>query len=611
MKGKEVRFQIAARDRTKGAFASVRKSLGRMNSALGGMGGLLAGAFAVGGIIKFATATLDAGDKIHKMSIRLGETAENLSQLKRVAELGGVSFENLNKGLTKLQKSAADAGAGLSTPKKAFERLNIDVEKFKKLGSADQFKMLADALQLVENPANRTQLAMDLMGRSGADLISVMQGGGTAITKAMESAAKAGETITGPMAEKMAAANDGIRNLQAAFQSVGTELTVAFAPAIARIAQLLADKLPAAIDQVRAGFQAIGQFIQPVIGWFQSLNPEVQIAGEKFIEWFGENGFVITGLTIFGRILTGMLLAAGPIGLFIAAASLAVAAFQNWDQIVAFAENVYNGIKLWLMDNFVAITDGIGEKTNAVIGFFQNMRDQIVGFVRDIYNGVKTWLLDKFTGMVNAIGEKVDAVTGFFRDMWDKVVGNSYVPDMVNAIGEQFGKLQTLMVDPANRAAGKVKNTFENLQSEVKNSLSSMAQGLLGNLGGNGIGGQLLRGVGGKLLNFGLDTLFSSFPGFATGGDFTVGGSGGTDSKMVAFRATPGEQVSIRTPGQQTSGSGGKSGVVVNQTLNITTGVQQTVRAELMQMMPQIIAATTSGVEDARRRGGNFAQAFS
>ena len=43
----------------------------------------------------------------------------------------------------------------------------------------------------------------------------------------------------------------------------------------------------------------------------------------------------------------------------------------------------------------------------------------------------------------------------------------------------------------------------------------------------------------------------SLIPGFAHGGDFRVAGSGGTDSQLVAFRATPGEQVSVRTPGQQ------------------------------------------------------------
>lgn len=37
---------------------------------------------------------------------------------------------------------------------------------------------------------------------------------------------------------------------------------------------------------------------------------------------------------------------------------------------------------------------------------------------------------------------------------------------------------------------------------------------------------------------------------FRTGGDFTVGGSGGTDSQMVQFHATPGEQVHINTPSQ-------------------------------------------------------------
>lgn len=45
--------------------------------------------------------------------------------------------------------------------------------------------------------------------------------------------------------------------------------------------------------------------------------------------------------------------------------------------------------------------------------------------------------------------------------------------------------------------------------------------------------------------------------GFATGGSFNVGGSGGTDSQMVAFRATPGEHVAISTPQQLRQGSGG------------------------------------------------------
>ena len=50
-------------------------------------------------------------------------------------------------------------------------------------------------------------------------------------------------------------------------------------------------------------------------------------------------------------------------------------------------------------------------------------------------------------------------------------------------------------------------------------------------------------------------------PGFAFGGDFAVGGTGGTDSQQVSFRATPGETVSVRTPTQnRAEGKGDAAG---------------------------------------------------
>ena len=52
-----------------------------------------------------------------------------------------------------------------------------------------------------------------------------------------------------------------------------------------------------------------------------------------------------------------------------------------------------------------------------------------------------------------------------------------------------------------------------------------------------------------------LRDLFSGFMGFRHGGQFTVGGSGGADSQMVAFKATPGETVTVGTPGAQVSTS--------------------------------------------------------
>jgi hypothetical protein len=51
-------------------------------------------------------------------------------------------------------------------------------------------------------------------------------------------------------------------------------------------------------------------------------------------------------------------------------------------------------------------------------------------------------------------------------------------------------------------------------------------------------------------------------------------------------------------------------GTVVNQTINISVGVAQTVRAEIAALMPAIKRQTVDAVADARMRGGTFASAM-
>ena len=54
----------------------------------------------------------------------------------------------------------------------------------------------------------------------------------------------------------------------------------------------------------------------------------------------------------------------------------------------------------------------------------------------------------------------------------------------------------------------------------------------------------------------------------------------------------------------------GGSPVVVNQSINVDAGVAQTVRAEILTMMPMFKEQAMSAVLDARRRGGSFAATF-
>jgi len=63
--------------------------------------------------------------------------------------------------------------------------------------------------------------------------------------------------------------------------------------------------------------------------------------------------------------------------------------------------------------------------------------------------------------------------------------------------------------------------------------------------------------------------------------------------------------------GQNTRGAlSGGGGTVVNQTINIETGVAQTVKAEMLTMLPQFKKDTMAAVLDAKRRGGTYGRGF-
>ena len=89
-------------------------------------------------------------------------------------------------------------------------------------------------------------------------------------------------------------------------------------------------------------------------------------------------------------------------------------------------------------------------------------------------------------------------------------------------------------------------NVFQALGDAFKQMLINMVAELMARAA---IFGFLSLISGGKV-NIGTDFITAGLPGFQHGGSFQVGGSGGADSQVVAFRATPGEKVNISPPGE-------------------------------------------------------------
>jgi hypothetical protein len=58
------------------------------------------------------------------------------------------------------------------------------------------------------------------------------------------------------------------------------------------------------------------------------------------------------------------------------------------------------------------------------------------------------------------------------------------------------------------------------------------------------------------------------------------------------------------------SAMSGGSGVNITQNLNFTVGITNTVRAEVMNMLPAIQQSTLNAVAEAKQRGGKFSKAF-
>jgi hypothetical protein len=139
------------------------------------------------------------------------------------------------------------------------------------------------------------------------------------------------------------------------------------------------------------------------------------------------------------------------------------------------------------------------------------------------------------------------------------------------------------------------KDAFRSMAAEIIKELYRVlvVQQMVGQLGSaTSTGTGLLGGIG-RL--FGMRAM----GGPVTGGQPYMVGERGPEIIV------PSRNGSV-VPNNQLGGGG----VTVNQTINITTGVQQTVRAEIKSLMPQIADSAKAAVLDARRRGGSYGSAF-
>lgn len=169
---------LTADDRTKAAFASVQAGLAGINAAYArlpiigtALGGFIAaGTFAVAikESISFAAALDDMAEKT-------GASVENLSALSRVAAIGGHSMELLETGMVRLVKALSGADDESKGAAHALATLGLSAASLRNLDTGEALKVVADRMGEYKDGAGKTALALDLFGRSGAQLLPLLK----------------------------------------------------------------------------------------------------------------------------------------------------------------------------------------------------------------------------------------------------------------------------------------------------------------------------------------------------------------------------------------------------------------------------------------------------
>ena len=180
------------------------------------------------------------GDQLEKMRARTGFTAQALSELGFAAEQGGASIDQLDRSLAAMARFSVMVERGLKTSTDLLDMLGVSVDQFKNASPEERFKLLAEALSQVEDETLRAGIALNVFGRSGRELLPMLEGGRASIEALQEEARRLGITLSDEDADAAAALTDAMNRLRRQFKAVVVQIGAALAPVLTELQQNIA-----------------------------------------------------------------------------------------------------------------------------------------------------------------------------------------------------------------------------------------------------------------------------------------------------------------------------------------------------------------------------------
>lgn len=437
-------------------FEKAEHAFHELHHKLGAIGAVAAGAFA--SLAAFTYEVAEHAEKLHLMSEELGVSTDDLQELGFAARVSGVGFEEMSVSLRFLQKNLAAAHDGNKELAKVFEHLGgtVDPTTGRLRSAQDVLGALADRMKNIRDPAERVRLAVQLLGRSGAQMIPVLIKGREGLAHFAEIARKSGSVMSESFIEKSVEMNHHLAELHARINGTGLMIAEQFLPVLSGL-----------VDGFLEWYSANQTVINQLAKWgaqliaspFRLLGRVLEFVADK-VRWLYEKLFEIDPK------LGAAAVAATALGAAFLAPQLAIAAVGAAILIV--------------IDDLEKFEEGGVSVTQTVIDKWQEMRKEIEDS-RMIVGAEARW---------RQYGDTVKQVAG--------EVGSA----VMNALGLGFLKRIPEDVDAAIKALDKLIQWIGEHKGELGKSAAPLFSGITGPLS-NIVGGA--KAIG-SFISSGADT---------------------------------------------------------------------------------------------------------
>ena len=612
MAAQVAKIAIFAVDKTKKGFASIGKSLMGLTKSLFSLKTALVGVAGVAGFGFLAKQSLNATDQLAKTASKIGTTTDALTKLQYAAGLTGVETTTLNMAMQRFARRTAEAAKGTGEAKGAIRELGLDAGKLVNMPLDERMIELSKAFGNVKGDSDKLRLAFKLFDSEGAALVNTLSAGEDGLRAMFREARTLGAVMSQSAAEGVEKANDALNKLGTLMGGIKNQMFAAMAPAFELLADTLRNKVVTGIEKTSGSVEQFARTlavkvltaIQGAVTGFQSLangfimvyNSALQMKDGLTRAFTSDAEMNARQLRVeIGKLEEDMAARADKIAGYnarqkisseLAQASdrkrleslqaLLLKADEAGDSLTLLNELDFAGGLNAQIDSLKLSLDSIPDAVTKVapamiqtVGDMEKAFDDWSGKLPTMEDNIKSLTAQGLDGLTDSLTAAVTGAANFKESM--KAMSKSVVDSLIKML------IQKYIVDAA---FGAITGMFDNTTGSTSNSVRGASQAGMYRGGGSSYGH---RAIGGSV---------------QAGQPYMVGERG---QEMFV----PNQSGSI-IPNNKMGGSG----VTINQTINISTGVAQTVRAEVAGMMPQIAAAAKGAVADARQRGGGYSQAL-